>query len=425
MRSYCATMCVVAAGVAIFAAGSAGFAQHVRYRIEVLNPSDPASTVCPCFFPQGMSSDGLTAGFFFGPDGTYNAFRQESNLITDISPPGANRAFARSINNAGHAVGWTDYFTPQHAFHYDGVDVNDLGTLGGTYSDAHDINDAGKIVGSASLPNDDDHAVLWYNGQAIHLGAIDNSPFSEATAINAGGFIVGWSWNADWDARPVYWTAALAGPFELPMISTALTAQANDVNDVQDIVGSALLPADQSGQSPRHAVLWTGGTAIDLGLLREAGEGMTIYGGPALDSTSAAAINNDGIIVGNSSFPAAEPVVRFGPFVWRDNDMRNLNDLMIADGSDWIITETAGISDAGVIAASARPTGSNHSRAVLLVPATNVLEDLDGSGAVDVFDLFALLDAWGDCGTTCPADVNNDGGVDVFDLFALLNEWAS
>jgi hypothetical protein len=51
--------------------------------------------------------------------------------------------------------------------------------------------------------------------------------------------------------------------------------------------------------------------------------------------------------------------------------------------------------------------------------------DLNGDGAVDVFDLLALLGAWGECNDpgNCPADLTRDGSVDVFDLLALLGAW--
>ena len=51
--------------------------------------------------------------------------------------------------------------------------------------------------------------------------------------------------------------------------------------------------------------------------------------------------------------------------------------------------------------------------------------DLEDTGTVDVFDLLALLDAWGPCGdpSDCPADLTGSGVVDVFDLLELLDNW--
>jgi len=49
-------------------------------------------------------------------------------------------------------------------------------------------------------------------------------------------------------------------------------------------------------------------------------------------------------------------------------------------------------------------------------------QDLDDSGAVDVFDLLDLLGAWGTC-PGCPQDITGDDVVDVFDLLDLLSAW--
>lgn len=52
--------------------------------------------------------------------------------------------------------------------------------------------------------------------------------------------------------------------------------------------------------------------------------------------------------------------------------------------------------------------------------------DLDGNESVTVFDLLALLGAWGDCadGASCVPDFNADGTVDVLDLLILLAAWS-
>ncbi|TVQ53062.1 MAG: hypothetical protein EA377_08935 [Phycisphaerales bacterium] len=54
-------------------------------------------------------------------------------------------------------------------------------------------------------------------------------------------------------------------------------------------------------------------------------------------------------------------------------------------------------------------------------------EDLTDSGVVNVFDLLALLDAWGPCTDPddCPADLTGEGVVNVFDLLALLDAWGA
>jgi hypothetical protein len=52
--------------------------------------------------------------------------------------------------------------------------------------------------------------------------------------------------------------------------------------------------------------------------------------------------------------------------------------------------------------------------------------DLDGSGAVEIMDLLALLGAWGECpggGAPCPADLDGSGAVGLTDLLEVLVSW--
>jgi hypothetical protein len=50
--------------------------------------------------------------------------------------------------------------------------------------------------------------------------------------------------------------------------------------------------------------------------------------------------------------------------------------------------------------------------------------DFNGDGAVDVFDLVAVLLNWGACaGTPCAGDADGDGDVDVSDLVAVITSW--
>jgi hypothetical protein len=52
--------------------------------------------------------------------------------------------------------------------------------------------------------------------------------------------------------------------------------------------------------------------------------------------------------------------------------------------------------------------------------AASLIEDLNGDGTVNVFDLSVMLSAWGTSGTS---DINQDGSVNIFDLSVLLSHW--
>jgi probable HAF family extracellular repeat protein len=80
-----------------------------------------------------------------------------------------------------------------------GVIVN-LGTLGGPNNVALGLNNEGQIVGYFTLPSDFNnfHASLWQNGRIFDIGTLGPANdalnyYSEATAINDHGQIVGYS----------------------------------------------------------------------------------------------------------------------------------------------------------------------------------------------------------------------------------------
>ncbi|MHC5022927.1 MAG: agmatine deiminase family protein [Planctomycetota bacterium] len=70
-----------------------------------------------------------------------------------------------------------------------------------------------------------------------------------------------------------------------------------------------------------------------------------------------------------------------------------------------------------------RPSDRTFHDYVALTVTYTYPGDLDGSGAVDIADLLALLAAWGPCPPPCAADLDGDGSVGILDLLALLEGW--
>lgn len=81
---------------------------------------------------------------------------------------------------------------PSHRFAVTGVQVTDLGTLGGGRSSALDINDAGEIVGWAATAQGIQHAFLYSNGMMDDIGGSAFGPAaSYASGINNARHVVG------------------------------------------------------------------------------------------------------------------------------------------------------------------------------------------------------------------------------------------
>jgi probable HAF family extracellular repeat protein len=121
--------------------------------------------------------------------------------MQDLGTLGGSFSGANGINDLGQVVGGsgiTGDMTAEHAFFYSAGHMLDLGTLGGSISYATGINNLGQVVGSSSLITGFKppvYAFLYSDGKMANLNSLlcPNSGWtlSAAVSINDAGQIVG------------------------------------------------------------------------------------------------------------------------------------------------------------------------------------------------------------------------------------------
>lgn len=328
------------------------------------------------------------------------AFIWDKGLMTALPPLPAPEPYygaALAINDAGHIVGTSTrfmFFDARPVIWHNGT-VIDMGLVPGTdHCQGNDVNDDGVVVGSCMSDfGGSGYAFRWSieSGQTVIMGPLQNED-ATGHAIDSLGRIVGGHGPSVgayvWQAGAV--TSLINGPFGAAALS---------INHNNQIVGWA------SGAGfTVFAFRWSDGTVINLGSLGES------------INTRAHDINNNGWIVGASTVAGFDYAV-----VWVDGAIHDLND-SIPQASGWVLQTAEAINDKNEIVGSGiSPQGLQ--RGYLLTPIGP--GDVNGDGVVNVADLLALINSWGQCPAQgdCFADFNNDGIVNVADLLLLIENW--
>jgi probable HAF family extracellular repeat protein len=157
-----------------------------------------------------INDRGTVLGVALGPEpGPTRPFLWRHGRFTDVGVlvPWERDFFRRSdrLNGRDQVVGLVDLDNgEQHAALWSRGRTIDLGTLGGTYSEALGINDRGEVVGYSARADGTRTAFLWRDGTMTDLGALTDAPTSTAFAINNRGQILGHLGDGP-TTQPVFW----------------------------------------------------------------------------------------------------------------------------------------------------------------------------------------------------------------------------
>lgn len=327
--------------------------------------------------PNGLSPNGKVAASNVA-NGAYRAFIFDG-AWRNLGTLGGNESLGADVNDSGIAVGistttngvsraflWTPGGT-------NGVPTNpqmsDLGTLGGSNSEAYSINVSGQISGYAQTASGD-HAFVYSGGKMKDIGALLGAGLANSygLSINDAGHVAGLAYNNNFSTPHAFYYDG-TNAMDIGSLGEN-NASALGINNSDHIAGYSTTNGFD------HAFRYFKGVMTDLGTL----------GG---HYSYAIGINNSNTVVGGSFVDAGDTV--YHAFIATGDSMTDLNDQLDASGTGWTLNEARKINDAGQIVGTGYLGGVLHTFLLNPGPSVNpVVTGVRANGA-DILVSFTTL----------------------------------
>lgn len=323
-----------------------------------------------------------------------NTVNAADYLTKDLKTLGGNWSQATDINESGQVVGVSLISKTSgstHAFLLEDGVMKDLGSLQGnnasySFSYANDVNDNGQVVGQSWVTNTNaqpstGHAFLWQNEVMEDLGTLGGN-WSQAECINNNGEVVGISGTLPYDGNPA----------NIDKVSHAFIWKDGQMKDITQYLIPYLPPAFVLGEEPieyikklqsgakaindkgqiagfiqpmlgvpPQAVIWdpipnTDGYALNILSMQMTAQGPVFVNIDGRQSSTACDINKNGQVVGTSNnyinVGNASYEKDSVAFIWENGVMKSLGTIPVGTNNDTpkeVVSQVCSINGSGQV----------------------------------------------------------------------------